>query len=452
MLFYIIHIFIIILFFAIWYYFHLENNKRLIYYNINTIKSEGNSFIINISIFAFLIRFLSMIIIMISFPEMYDIINTPYSAYDHLTYHTDAQSMASIWEGKYNPTTRLVYSDRYKGYPLFLSIVYYIFGPYYIYGAIFNNMFGVITIILTYKIGVLLYDEYTGRQGAFLLTIYPLHIYICSFTLKDPLLILLITFIIYLMLKINYNSYKLLNKLIVYLLILTSCFIIFFMRQQTVFLILIVILIYQGLYYRKNKKDILIILPLIILLINVLIISSNTSSINDIINNLINENIIEYQQKKLISMKSMRDDIFKNIYIIFGILGYILPFPSLALIDYYNSSQWQIESSIFIWNILGGLSLLGIYYSIKNNWKTTWIIWSFPILYFYSQLFFYPNAILDMRRSKLMIMPFVCILAAYGLKNFKIKSRIIYFTIYIYLVLIGSIAYTYLRLKGHSIY
>ena len=71
------------------------------------------------------------------------------------------------------------------GYPIYLSIIYYIFFDSVIIARIIKAILGAWTSVLVYKLASRNFGEYTGRMAAIMCMLMPNLIYYCSFQLKE---------------------------------------------------------------------------------------------------------------------------------------------------------------------------------------------------------------------------------------------------------------------------
>ena len=87
----------------------------------------------------------------------------------------------------YDPMTKyagnVAFSD--MGYPIYLSIIYYIFFDSVIIARIIKALLGAWTVVLVYKLASRNFGEYTGRMAAIMCMLMPNLIYYCSLQLKE---------------------------------------------------------------------------------------------------------------------------------------------------------------------------------------------------------------------------------------------------------------------------
>ena len=71
------------------------------------------------------------------------------------------------------------------GYPIYLTIVYYIFGDSIVVARLIKAMLGAWTVVLMYKLSSRNFGEQVGRMTAIMCMLMPNLIYYCSFQLKE---------------------------------------------------------------------------------------------------------------------------------------------------------------------------------------------------------------------------------------------------------------------------
>jgi 4-amino-4-deoxy-L-arabinose transferase-like glycosyltransferase len=428
----------------LWKYFFNENNE------IHILKETKlpffyHSFEFKLAMLALGMRIFGMVVIMAVLFETFD---SPFAMGtwgDDKTYHNVAMRISRGWiEGSWK--TKLPFAAEYSGYPILLSWIYYLFVPSHFVGILANIFFGVLTCIITYRFGRITFGEEIAKNAAVLLAIFPLHIYYCSFTLKDSFLLLLISVTALACQRALYE-----NKPIVWLILFFTCIkLLSYFRVQVGILFLLIFSIGLFINYRHTWR----ILPALILsLWTVYLLYQDHIAIDKIrdLSYYWSQHVVDYQRQEVLKMRSLTAGTQSRIGVILVVFGYILPFPTLAKLELGKSATWQIASSIFAWNLIAGLSLVGMYLVIKKDFRLKWIVWSTPIVIFIGQATVYTSTILDIRR-KLMLAPFACILAAYAFKEWESPHRRPLIVLYFIGVMVGTAVYTFLRLQARGIW
>lgn len=131
--------------------------------------------------------------VLLSYWLYYEWTGTHFSigAADELFYDDVGHYGASlIREGKWNIYDPIVkyagkvtFSD--MGYPIYLSIIYWIFGDSILMARIIKAALGAWTAVLIYKVAARNFGEYTGRVAGIMCMLMPNLIYYCSMQLKE---------------------------------------------------------------------------------------------------------------------------------------------------------------------------------------------------------------------------------------------------------------------------
>ena len=176
-----------------WWIFGIVSAVGFFYYaNIQSkawIKLRPISFAKKLFWGAFALR---VVWVIISYQLYNNWTGTPFSigAGDELFYNEVGHYGASlIREGNWNIYTNIInysnaaFSD--MGYPIYLSIIYWIFGESILVARIIKAILGAWTAVLVYKLASRNFGEYTGRMAGIMCMLMPNMIYYCSFQLKE---------------------------------------------------------------------------------------------------------------------------------------------------------------------------------------------------------------------------------------------------------------------------
>ena len=109
-----------------------------------------------------------------------------YDTADALAYHLDAEWLAGEnWYVTRNYLFGKVIMLSDSGYPLYLSIVYRIFGSIIIIPRIIKALLSTITCILIYKLSSRTFGEGVGRLAGIMMALMPNLIIYCGYHLKE---------------------------------------------------------------------------------------------------------------------------------------------------------------------------------------------------------------------------------------------------------------------------
>lgn len=115
-----------------------------------------------------------------------------FGARDAVGYHLDAEWLAGEpWStAREYLFSNFMISD--SGYPLYLTIVYKIFGPVIIIPRLLNALFSSITCILVYRLSSRSFGEDAGRMAGIMAVFMPNLIIYCGYHLKETLVLLMV--------------------------------------------------------------------------------------------------------------------------------------------------------------------------------------------------------------------------------------------------------------------
>lgn len=177
-----------------WWVFGIVEVCGFFYLGYMLIKSwmglKPKVFVRNVFLLSFVLR---VIWVILSYGLYQSWIGTPFSigAGDEIFYddvaHYGAELLRNgqwnIYEGIHSYSKDTAFSD--MGYPIYLSIVYYIFFDSILMARIIKAALGAWTAVLIYKLAKRNFGEYTGRMAAILCMLMPNLIYYCSMQLKE---------------------------------------------------------------------------------------------------------------------------------------------------------------------------------------------------------------------------------------------------------------------------
>lgn len=147
-----------------------------------------------ISYLFFLALVLRLIWVVASYFYYTDFTGIPfeYSTADALDYHLDAEWLAGEkWSATRNYLFGNVIMLADSGYPLYLSIIYRIFGPIVIIPRIIKAILGSISCILIYKLSSRTFGEGVGKMAGVMMALMPNLIIYCGYHLKEVEMIFL---------------------------------------------------------------------------------------------------------------------------------------------------------------------------------------------------------------------------------------------------------------------
>lgn len=147
-------------------------------------------FVRNLILIAFLLR---IAWVLGSFFYYSDITGRPFSreAADELGYHEDAAWMAGVsWKLAFS------YLQNFKsvsdwGFPLYLTLLYKVFGSGVLFPRVMNALFSTLSCVLAYRLSERTFGEETGMMTGTMMALMPNLVIYCGYHLKETLMIFL---------------------------------------------------------------------------------------------------------------------------------------------------------------------------------------------------------------------------------------------------------------------
>lgn len=368
-----------------------------------------------------------------------------FEARDSLTYHKIATNVSSqIEAGNYNIIEAIpLESFADKGYPFYLSILYYIFGDSVLPTRIINSILGAIVCVLIYKLARRNFGDKTARIASILTMLLPNLIYYTALHLKETTMIFLLVLLIErtdYMLRTKHNTYS------IYLIVGILAASLFYFR--TALGVAAIFSIGSAIIFSSRRilgygKRILIISWLTI---TAFILFSNVvaEEINQLIENsdTNQENSMVYRAtrkggNKLAQMGSA---------VIFAPQMFIAPYPTLVDID-YQKNQMMLNGAYFTKNVYAFFVLIALISLFKSKQLKNHVL-LLSILSSYLGILSLSGFALS-ERFHLPMLPFLAIFTAYGLTKIdQRKSR--YFIPYLIFISAIILIWNWFKLAGRG--
>lgn len=116
-----------------------------------------------------------------------------FEARDAIAYHTDAEWLAGApWSVTWNYLFGNIIMFADSGYPLFLAIIYRVFGPVIIIPRFINALLSSWTCVLLYRMSSRTFGEECGRMAGIMMVFMPNFIIYCGYHLKETLMLFLL--------------------------------------------------------------------------------------------------------------------------------------------------------------------------------------------------------------------------------------------------------------------
>jgi 4-amino-4-deoxy-L-arabinose transferase-like glycosyltransferase len=362
---------------------------------------------------------------------------------DAMGYHKEALWMLDVLkEGKWN-TFQDYYSTRYTdmGYPVYLIIIYSIFGKSIFICRLIKAFLGAATVVLVYMLAKRNFGEKVARLSGFIALLYPNLVYYTGLHVKE-------TEMVFLFMAFTERADFLLRqkKLNIGLIALTLLLgvALYFFRAVLAYSALasvILTLIFSRKEVFRMKKSLLVIMGIVL----VLIFLYGSEYLSEALEYWSNR--FSNQETSLLHRARTNALARYGSAFIFAPFVLIAPFPTLVHIE-TQQNHMLLGGAFYIKNVLAYFVILAFYHLYKNKtWKSHVLLITIMISYI---------AILTMskfalvERFHLPVLPFHIMFTAYGLsklsnRNYKSFS---YYSLGLALIIIG---WNWIKLAGRGL-
>jgi len=364
-----------------------------------------------------------------------------FNAADELIYHQGGKNLAYYGLGNVDTFYwGAGISDR--GFFFYLGIIYSLFGDYVLIPRIINAFLGAIVAILVYNIGKRNFGEHAGRIAGIFATLLPNLIYYTGLHLKEPVMVfMLMAFIDRIDYLLHGNKISTTNLLIIGLLGASM----FYFR--TVLALSAIFALFSALIF-SNKLAINWMNRIMVSIWFLVVIWFFLSA-------RIQGEISYYfqgQDQQATNMQ-FRADIKEGnklatygTTVVFLPLMFAAPFPTLVNID-IQKQQMLLSGGYFIRNVYAFFVILALVILIKRKMIRRHI---FLLSFTFSYLFILAKSSFAIsERFHLPVVPFLLILAAFGITqiNKKYKKLFIPYLVMIVIIIIG---WNWFKLAGRG--
>lgn len=338
------------------------------------------------------------------------------------------------------------------GITLLMGLFFTLFGDTFFIGTLFMGLLGSIAVVYLYKTTAIIWDEERARTAGILFMHFPFALFYSVIYMKEGFIVFIIVMVVYVVTR-SINGLHLNSRHIFGLFFLLSS--LFFFRVAIAASLPLVVLSAFLLTRYKGSKVVSIFIGLLTIsvFISVLYFTGETEYV---INRLgLAENFGEQRQTELLSINSEGGNIFGLSALelagapVFVILAIVAPFAQLADVGTvfntgHDHNQYIIPASI-IWNMLSYFSIIGFYYSIKEKFLQSYMVWGYTAGYLYILV---ETATITRDRFAYVSMPLLLILAAIGIYKSK---NLTYWYIYLMILVVATVAWNYLRLSSRGL-
>jgi 4-amino-4-deoxy-L-arabinose transferase-like glycosyltransferase len=362
---------------------------------------------------------------------------------DALGYHNEASWMLDvIRSGDWN-----LFSEYYEtrnsdmGYPVYLILIYSIFGKSILIARILKALLGAFTVYLIYKIAQRNFNEKVARIAAILAMCYPNLIYYAGLHVKE-------TEMVFLLVAFTERADFLLRQRklrfhIIILMLLLGISLYFYraVLAYSAFVSLFLALVFSRREIFQLKRSLLVLLGLFIVILFLYGSDYFAEALgywSDRYNNQEISLIHRAQTNKLARFGSA---------IIFAPFALIAPFPTFVNIE-TQQNHMLLSGAFFVKNVLAYFVMVSIIAFYKNkNWKDHVLILAIMLTYI-SILTMSKFALVE--RFHLPALPFHIIFASYGISKVSRKTMN-YFPYYLIGIAIIIIGWNWIKLAGRGL-
>ncbi len=333
------------------------------------------------------------------------------------------------------------YSD--MGYPLYLGWQYWLSGSSIIFARIIKALLGAYTCLLLYRLATRSFGEEIGRMASIFCMLMPNMIYYSGLHVKEVEMVFLTV------LFVERSDFMIRNKVFDFWNIaplLALALSLFFFRTvlgaTALFSIAVALLLSTERVLNMGKRVVLIIL---LLIGAVFFVGSKMSIDIEAVWAAKNTN-----QETSFNWRSTRENGNKfSKYAsssVFIPMILVIPFPTLVEIPNQENMK-LIHGGNFVKNILAFFVLFAFYWVLKNSkWRDYMLIGSFTVGYL---VVIAMSSFAQSERFHQPAMPFLLIMAAFGLSQVTNKQKI-YFKWYMVLLFVAILGWSWFKLAGRD--
>jgi hypothetical protein len=396
-------------------------------------------FIRKVFIYSFFIR-LIWVVFSFFFYKHYTGVPFEFLAGDSIMYHDAAKSV--IHHGYGNLTSGLWgldLSDR--GFPFYLSMIYYLFGDHIIIPRIINAAISAWTVILIYHLSKRNFGVVIGKMSAVIMMLMPNLIYYCGIHLKETVMVFLVVVFIeradFLMRgKINLGSLLLLAGL---------GSVLFFFR--TVLLASVLFALMSMVLFIRRPGSNWIQRSIIVTWIMITVWFTFSYRIQAEFEALIDNIDVQSQNMEFRAARESGNKLATyGSTIIFAPVMFVAPFPTYVNIE-TQKNQTLISGGYIIKNILAFFIVIAIITIVRKKLVRKYILLLSFLLAYLSILAQSSFALSE--RFHLPALPFLIILAAYGITQVNQKNQKLFIP-YLVIIVVAIIAWNAFKLAGRG--
>jgi len=373
-----------------------------------------------------------------------------FGAGDVMFYHNIAQFGADcLWDGKFDLTTQfwtqdpdIDFSD--MGYPIYLSVIYAITGKSILLARIIKAIWSAWMCVLVYRLATRNFGEQVGRMAGIFVMLMPNFIYYTAIHLKETEMVFLTVLFVeradYLMRGRDFSF-----KAIFPIMLIAGTLFMFrtALAATAVFSLFTAVFLTSKRVLKIEKKIVLGVW--VFVTIGYFIGGTVATEIQTLW-----ESRIGVKEAGFTEMETRKggNTLVKYIAgVSFAPFIFVVPLPTIINIEHQQNQQLA-HGGYYIKNIMAFFVILALYYVIKEKrWSDYLLFGSFIIGYL---VVISLSRFAASERFHLPALPFILIIAAYGITLVNAKQKKLYNS-WVVIIFVIIIAWSWFKLAGRGL-
>ena len=432
----------------VWWIFGLVEVVGFFYFSNRLPQKWANltpkSFTKKLFILSILLRLIWVLFSYIFYTEM---TGQPFefSAADAAGYHGEALWLVDMMrKGNIDPYFEYIngrYSD--MGYPFYLGLQYFITDNSIIIARLLKALYGAWMAVLIYKLSARTFGESVGRMAALFVALMPNLILYTGLHLKEIEMVLLAVLFVeradYMLRAEKFRFWDVLTTLLI-------AGVLFFFRTvlgaTALFSLFSALAFSSGRVVKFNKK----------LIIGIWVFAAIVYFMGGRIATEVEEVWQERttSQQQSMEWRAQREGGNKFSSMMnksfFAPAIFIIPFPTMVKVD-GQENQMLIHGGNFVKNMMAFFALFAVFFILKEKrWREYTLIGSFLFGYL---IVIALSAFAHSERFHLPAVPFLLIMAAYGISRMTNKEKK-YYTLYLLFIFVAIVGWSWFKLAGRG--
>lgn len=327
------------------------------------------------------------------------------------------------------------------GFPIYIGIAYYIFGPYTLIIRLLNVVLGSITVVYISKITNSIFGEKQGRLAGIISMLMPAFLWFGGIHLKETVMIFMIVTIFYHTVNIVLRGKT--NIAAISVMILFSFFLFFFRTFLAAFVIFCVLTYFiLNITKRNINKGVLIISFVIFIVIIGRLIT--LYGFDESINSALEASSSQFDIELTSSAKQRRISYSRALVVPFLLISAaVTPFPSLLDFEERQLGIYAHFQNELVRNMMYFFAFLGIFYSLKNKFRVSSLIILFVLGYIGTLA---ASAVSFQARFQLPALPFMIMFMSEGFSCSK-RPLSIKWMVYLVIIFIAILSWNYFKMS-----